>query len=109
MKDDIQYAVKFVQDTLSYADALGQVAEEATELAQAALKLERVVRGTNPTPVGRVEATVKVMEETADVLNALEVAGFLVESENIAAMREVKMARWEERLRKKAAEVQHGS
>ena len=99
---------QYVREALSYADALGQLAEEATELAHAALKLERVVRGTNPTPVTRVEATKNVMVEIADVMNALEVTQFYPDQENIVAIREIKMERWAERLRKKEAEAQHG-
>lgn len=100
---------QYVREALSYADAVGQLAEEASELCHAALKLERVVRGTNPTPVTRVEATKDVMVEIADVMNALEVTQFYPDLESIVAIRCEKMDRWVERLRKKAAEVQHGS
>lgn len=46
---------------------LEQLAEEAAELSQAALKLARVLRGENPTPVTRKEANKKLMEEYTDV------------------------------------------
>lgn len=53
--------------------ALELVAEEAAELAQACLKLSRILRGENPTPVPEVLAAEKVMEEAADVQTALSV------------------------------------
>lgn len=47
---------------------LEQMAEEATELAQAALKLSRILRGENPTPVTLDEAEKHVIEEYTDVI-----------------------------------------
>ena len=44
------------------------LAEESTELAQAALKTARVLRGENPTPVTLEEARDHLAEELADVL-----------------------------------------
>lgn len=46
---------------------LEQLAEEAAELSQAALKLARVLRGENPTLVTRREARKHLMEEYTDV------------------------------------------
>jgi len=46
---------------------LEQLAEECAELAQAALKLSRAMRGENPTPVGSDEARYALVEEMADV------------------------------------------
>ncbi len=47
--------------------ALELLAEECTELAQAALKLARIERGENPTPVTKGAAMYSMMEEMADV------------------------------------------
>ena len=102
MNDNLQY----VREHLSCADQIAQLAEEATELAHAALKLERVVRGTNPTPVTQIEAMVKLCEETADVLNALEVLNIWPGTESINGIRAEKMERWVQRLKEK--EAQHG-
>lgn len=44
---------KKVSDILPKTEILAQVAEEASELAQAALKLRRALDGTNPTPKKR--------------------------------------------------------
>ena len=54
-------------------DALLQLAEEAAELSQAALKCVRVLRGTNPTPVSETGAFNALAEEVADVLVCLDV------------------------------------
>lgn len=46
---------------------LDQLAEEATELAKAALKLARIYRAENPTPVTEGEAYKNLIEEYTDV------------------------------------------
>lgn len=50
-----------------YAACLEQLAEEASELAQAALKMARIIRGENPTPVTWETATDNLREEVSDV------------------------------------------
>jgi NTP pyrophosphatase (non-canonical NTP hydrolase) len=52
---------------------LCQIAEEAAELAQAALKYRRTMSEENPTPVQTVEALRHLLEEAADVQLALDV------------------------------------
>ena len=47
--------------------ALELLAEECVELAHAALKLARIERGENPSPLEREECIEKVIEEMADV------------------------------------------
>lgn len=47
---------------------LEQMAEEASELAKAALKLSRVLRKERPTPVTEEEARKNLEEEYTDVL-----------------------------------------
>ena len=47
---------------------LEQLAEEAMELAHAALKLARIERGENPTPVLKEDAMDHLIEEYADVV-----------------------------------------
>ena len=49
------------------AAMLEQLAEEAAELAQAALKAARILRGDNPTPVTLKEAEEHLVEEYTDV------------------------------------------
>lgn len=53
---------------LNSAAKLETLAEEASELSKAALKLARIYRNENPTPVTRQEATDNLNEEIADVL-----------------------------------------
>ena len=57
-----------IRDYLSDAEILAQLAEEASELAQAALKLRRVLDKTNPTPVAHEEAMSNLIEEYGDVV-----------------------------------------
>ena len=58
---------------INMVDAIGepamyeQLAEECNELGKAALKLARVLRGENPTPVTEEAARAKVIEEFTDV------------------------------------------
>jgi len=55
-------------EIIGEAAALEMLAEECTELAQAALKLARVIRGENPASVKADHAQNDIMEEWADVL-----------------------------------------
>ena len=57
-----------VSDILPQEEILAQLAEEAAELSQAALKLRRAMDGTNPTPVSVQEAGNRLVEEIADVI-----------------------------------------
>lgn len=57
-----------IVDGTSEKVGLYQLAEEASELAQAALKLARIKNGA-PTPVTEDEAVEHLSEELADVLN----------------------------------------
>lgn len=59
--------IEFIEAKLGRAELLAQLAEEATELAHAALKLRRVYDGTNPTPKTVDEALDGIKEEIADV------------------------------------------
>ena len=58
---------------LTKAAALEQMAEEASELVQAALKYARILRGENPTPVTEREDIGHLSEEVADVLVCMDV------------------------------------
>lgn len=64
---------KKVSDILPKTEILAQLAEEASELAQAALKLRRALDGTNPTPKSVAECEANLMEEFADISNAVTV------------------------------------
>lgn len=62
---------KKVSDILPKTEILAQLAEEASELAQAALKLRRALDGTNPTPKSVEECRSAFEEEHADVVNCI--------------------------------------
>lgn len=54
-------------EAIGKAAMLEQLTEEAAELAQAALKEARILRGDNPTPVTLEEAEKHMVEEYTDV------------------------------------------
>lgn len=81
-------------DILGEAEVLAQLAEEAAELAQAALKLRRVVDGRNPTPVTEQEARQNLMEEYTDVVHCALELGVVENWRQITKKR----ARWKARL-----------
>lgn len=76
---------------------LEQLAEEAAELSQAALKLDRVLRGENPTPVTQEEAEKHLIEEYTDVCLCASELLLLVDWKQIDEKLERFRKRWEER------------
>lgn len=81
--------------SLPDAEILAQLAEEAAELAQAALKMRRAITGMNPTPVAKESAHESLVEEVSDVALCLE----LLEVKPDDAIMLEKHKRWEKRLR----------
>ena len=65
--------LEYIAANLSDEDILCQIAEEATELAQAALKLRRAISQTNPTPMTVGEAVDNLFEEYGDTVGAFRV------------------------------------
>ena len=57
--------------SLPEVEVLAQLSEESAEMAKAALKLRRVLDGTNPTPVSERTARENLTEEISDVLVCL--------------------------------------
>lgn len=93
---------KKVSDILPKTEILAQLAEEASELAQAALKLRRALDGTNPTPKSVEECRKAFEEEYADVVNciiALDLDD--VAFERMQKMQYEKEVRWLSRLEAK--------
>ena len=87
-----------IKQHLPQDELLAQLAEEAAELSQAALKLRRALTGINPTPVTVDEARKSLVEEAADVYNVL---GLLLDAADNAEIYEIirrKNARWLNRL-----------
>lgn len=95
----------YIREQLSQEELLCQLAEEAAELAQAALKLRRVYDGTNPTPTKRSVAYDNLKEEIADVALLLDVLDFDISVHEMNRTMEAKLDRWCSRL-KAAAEVE---
>lgn len=80
---------------------LEMLAEECSELSQAALKLSRKKRGENPTPKSEMECLAKVTEEAADVLCCLDQLGALIDMERVNAIKAQKLVRWNQRMEKR--------
>lgn len=93
----------YILATLGKKEILCQLAEEAAELSQAALKLRRAISQHNPTPMTVDEAEKNLREEIADVwvcLNAYfpdEKNGMIMDS--IFDVACAKEERWVYRIR----------
>ena len=88
-----------ISEIISGDELLRQTAEEAAELAQAALKVIRAAKST--TPLDGEDAVDMLVEEIADVQNCIAVLserlpGLQDKANKISAE---KMKRWKERLR----------
>ena len=89
------------RDYLTESELLCQLAEEAAELAQAALKERRTLTNENPTPVSYAAARNNLIEEVADVFVCLSELLELHDWEEVANIREEKENRWLRRLSEK--------
>ena len=83
-----------IKGRLGEAEVLAQLAEECTELAQAALKLRRALDGKNPTPKTVEECRRDLCEEYLDVIICTGVLNLDLPPEGV----ERKMLRWMKRL-----------
>ena len=99
MSANLSY-LDIVRAKLSDPELLAQLAEEAAELAQAAIKMRRVMDGENPTPVTFQEAHNNILEEICDVETC--VAALLYNTPTAvkvrADLRAKKLERWAGRL-----------
>lgn len=86
---------KEIKQKVSEAALYEQLAEECVELAHAALKLARIKRGENPTPVSAKEAMDAVIEEYTD----LRLVAYVLEMGWDVDVFEQKLLRWYKRLR----------
>lgn len=89
-----------IVEQIGLAATLEQTAEEAAELAQAALKLARIIRKENPTPVTYEKAYASFVEEATDVrlcLNIIEIENGKFNDSDIV---NAKLKRWQERMEK---------
>lgn len=92
--------LEVIREALPCEELLCQLAEEAAELSQAALKLRRAYTGINPTPVTVQEAYEGLLEEIGDVTNALVALGYDRSMDRVRASMGMaeKMHRWADRL-----------
>lgn len=85
---------------LGERELLCQLAEEASELAQAALKLRRAIDGANPTPKTELQCWEALYEEIADVELVIEALDLnepdFIETQSV--LMAFKEARWTKRL-----------
>lgn len=86
--------MKIIEE-IGEAAMLEQLAEECTELAKAALKMARIIRKENPTPVTEKEAIANIWEEYTDVVQCAGELSLTVDEEQMARKHE----RWEKRVR----------
>lgn len=93
-------AREYIRSKLGVLELLAGLAEEASELAQAALKLRRAYDGKNATPVSQEDAYDKLLEEIADVGLCIQMLD--INQVEVCKIRREKLERWIRRL--KAAE-----
>lgn len=87
-----------IKEYLGESEMLCQLAEEAAELSQAALKLRRALGCNNPTPVTVEEARRNLVEEAADVYNVLGLLLDAADNAEIYSIIRRKKERWLKRL-----------
>lgn len=94
---DVMADKNYILSVLDARTLLEQLAEEASELAQAALKLIRAAEySNNPTPITLQEAEVNLDEELHDVLAVASLLGIIDYDDD----ENPKWKRWAERLGK---------
>lgn len=95
---DREYCTSFVRDNLLASDLYLALAEEASELAQAAAKQARIIIGNNPSPVSSQEQQQNVLEELADVYVCANVLYGRTKDTYVSDIMNKKLARWVHRL-----------
>lgn len=91
----IEDCIREIREKIPVPDIFDQLAEEAAELAQAANKMARIMRGTNPANIDEREAIKNVVEEYTDV-NV--VAKDILELQVDGLQADYKLDRWAKRL-----------
>ena len=95
------YKYDIIVEKVGVEEVLAQLAEEASELSQAALKLRRKLTDKNPTPTRIEICSDNFTEEIADVMLCLNILGWLTtyKRTKIEEIKEYKLDRWLERLK----------
>ena len=97
--------LNYIKSHVSKKELLAQLAEEATELAHAALKYRRALDDENPTPVSSDEAFKNLIEEIDDIGLCLETLALMWRVKSNSLQREQKLNRWVERLKNASERV----
>lgn len=92
--------IEVILDHLDQDELLCQLAEEASELAQAALKLRRAYNQINPTPKTAQQCYEELLEEIGDVSVCCTALGYdsPLSRSRIAGIYGEKLQRWAKRL-----------
>lgn len=88
---------KKIVDYIGYPAMLEQLAEECAELGKAALKMARIARRENPTPVTGEEALKNLREEYTDVIQCAQELGLEPDLVKMKEKKERFFERWENR------------
>ena len=92
--------IRLITESVTTAELWGQLAEEAAELAQAALKMQRLLSENNRPRKTAEECIDSVIEEHADVALCFKILGWDDKGQRKAIM-ERKAARWAELIRER--------
>lgn len=93
--------IKYIQENLSKPALYGQLAEEAAELAQAALKMQRYLMRENPPRQNLAEINRAIAEEYADIQICMEALGSpALDNDMYIATLRFKPTRWAAAVRK---------
>lgn len=96
-----QKNMEYILHILKYDELLCQMAEEAAELTQAAMKYRRKMGNVNPTTISWKEAEDNLLEEISDVMLLAELLlfGLTDEWQRIEEIKMFKANRWVGRLK----------
>ena len=86
--------LQIISESLSDAEKWGQLAEEAAELSQAALKMQRLFLPSNKPRRTAGECLENLHEEIADIFVCLDVIGRLIDTDEVNRIRREKEQRW---------------
>lgn len=93
-----QEHIQHIRQSVPLPDLYMQLAEEAAELSQAAIKIARYLRGVNPTPLTKQEVRKNLVEEYTDVVN---VGYNILDIHPDWLLSDYKLYRWSKRLEEK--------
>lgn len=89
---------KKIVDYIGYPAMLEQLAEECAELGKAALKMARIFRRENPTPVTREDAEIALIEEYTDVIQCAQELGLKTDLIEMREKKERFFERWKQHV-----------